>query len=212
MSEHTDFEELEQIPWAALAAKPTDFRNRYMILGVVAMAVLLIAGWLTLHNGDATAAPHPTKDATPAATVTTTVVPPTTVAPAVYSEADLMAIDATGEERLAVMHAEWLVRDYLTVDADPLVAARVDSLLPGMARPETGAYVEWVAPYAVTSDQPGSYRVELVYRLLTETKDGFTRQPAGAIAVDISIDVDGTARLDSQPEPVGVPVLLGLVE
>ncbi len=211
MSDHTDFEELEQIPWAALAAKPTDLRNRYITFGVVAVVTLLVVAWLMLRGGGATAAPPPTTVASPAMAVTTRV-PTTTAAPSVYSEADLMAIDATGEERLALMQAEWLVRDLFTVDADPNVAGRIDALLPGVTRSETGAYVEWVIPYAVTSDPPGSYRVELVYRLLTQTEEGFSRQPAEAVAVDLSIDVDGTARLEAEPEPISVPVLLAPTE
>lgn len=118
-----------------------------------------------------------------------------------------MAIDVAAEERLAAMHADWLVRDYLTVDDDPVIAERIDALLAGVERDDTGTYVEWVEPFAVSSDEPGRYRVEVVYRLLAETDGGFVRMPAAAVAVELSIDPDGTTRIEVPPEPVPVPTI-----
>jgi len=208
--ETTDFEELEQIPWAELAAKTGNPATRYTALGVLAVVVLAGAAWFVLHSADAPAAAAlPGTTTAPELTSTTTTVPPDTVAPAVYSEADLMAIDITAEERLAAMHAEWLVRDYLTVDGDPVVGERVATLLPGAERAGTGTYVEWVEPFAVSSDHPGRYRVELVYRTLIEAEGGYVRQPAAAVAVELSIDTDGTATVETAPEPVPVPEILG---
>ncbi len=214
MTDHTDFEELEQIPWASLAAQTPDPRARYLSIAALAVVLLAAAAWLTLRGGGAPAAA-----ALPATTTTTTTAPaavPATVAettttePVVYSEADLMSIDIGDEERLAVAQAEWLVRDYLTVDGDPVVADRIGALLPDVERDDTGTYVEWAKAFAVTSGEPGHYRVEVVYRILSETEAGFVRQPAAALAVDLSIDVDGTARLEVPPEEIPVPVLEGL--
>lgn len=208
----TNFEELEQIPWAELAARTVEPGRRYLALALLGAVVLAGAAWFVMRGSDAPAAAAvaPTTAAPEQTTTTTTASSPETVSPAVYSEADLMAIDVAGEERLAAMHAEWLVRDYLTVDGDPVAGERVAALLPGVERPDTATYVEWVEPYTVSSDQPGRYRVELVYRTLTETEDGYVRQPAGAVAVELSIDTDGAATVETAPEPVPVPEILGL--
>ncbi len=203
-----DFEELEQIPWAALAASSPSPRNRY--LGVAAGVIILVVatGWMLTRSDNAAAvslaapevvpAPAPTESPSPPA-------PPTTGA--VYSEADLMLIDAGDEERLAAMQAEWLVRDVLTVDGDPLIEERLEDLLPELDRPGTPAFVEWVEAFAVESIEPGRYRVEVAYRTLTGTPDGYVRQPPGALAVVISIDIGGSAGLVAAPEPVPLPDL-----
>jgi hypothetical protein len=211
MSDHTDFEELEQIPWAALSARSADPRYRYIALGIIGVVVVAVALWVAIRPGGGSAS-----TAVPVATTNAPVVAPTnpapatSAAPAVYSEADLMAIDVAAEERLAVMQAVWLVRDYLTVDGDPVVAERIDALLAGVERGDTGTYVEWVEPFAVSSAEPGRYRVEVVYRLLTETEGGFVRAPAAAVAVELSINPDGTTHIESPPEPVPVPSIVPL--
>jgi hypothetical protein len=213
MSDHTDFEELEQIPWAALAAGTSQPRYRYLALGMIGIVLVAVAVWAVTRPGDASTSTAVTvATTTPPVAAATIPVPATTAAPAVYSEADLMAIDVTAEERLAVMHADWLVRDYLTIDDDPVVTGRVDALLAGVERDDTGTYVEWVEPFAVSSDEPGRYRVEVVYRLLAETEGGFVRMPAGAVAVELSIDPDGTTRIEAPPEPVPVPAIVPLDE
>ena len=208
-----EFEELEQIPWAALAATPSDSRAKSAAIAIAVAAVIGLAGWLVMKG-----------EAAPTATLTTTA-PPTTVVPvevsqiettttapvaAVYSEADLMLIDVADEERLAIVQAEWLVNDYLTVDDDSVVAARLEEVLPDVDRSEAASYVEWVRAFAVSSPEPGAYRVEVLYRVLVGGEDGFTRQPAAALAVDLAIDVDGTAQLLAAPEPVPVPILRGV--
>ena len=206
-----EFEELEQIPWAALAAKSTSPRNRYLGVAAVAVALLIAGTWMMLHNDD-TGVPAPVASLTTdapepvGALLPTAPLPPTT-AP-IYSEADLMLIDSTDEERLAIMQAEWLVRDFLTVDDDPGIIERIDDLLPGQDRSETPTYVEWASAFAVEAIEPGRYLVEVGYRTLSGTADGYVRQPVGALVVQLAIDVDGTARLITGPEPVEVPVLL----
>jgi len=205
-----EFEEMEQIPWAALAAASGSRRNRY--LGVAALLVLLVVamGWMVTRDGSATAIPRatPTENPTPATTeMPAAIAPPPTVA--IYSEADLMLIDAADEERLAAMQAEWLVRDLLTVDGDPLVEERIDALLPGIERPDTPVYVEWVGAYSVESVEPGRYRVEVAYRTLNGTEEGYVRQPAGAYSVEVAIDVGGSASLVASPESISLPDLAG---
>ncbi len=210
-----DFEELEQIPWAALASNSADPRTRYAAAAVVVVAAVVAIGWFMLSGPEPIAtladpvATPPTVAALPAPTLTTVddiEVP----AVAAYSEADLMLIDVGDEEMLASMHAESLVRDYLTVDGDERLAARVDSLLPGAAeRADVASYVEWAKAFSVISPEPGQYRVEVLYRVLVEEAHGFVRQPDGALAVDLAIDIDGSAQLLAPPESVAVPVLRG---
>jgi hypothetical protein len=216
MTDQPDFEEFEQIPWAALAAKPADPRARYAAVAAAAVLLVGAGAWLTIGNKSpattlpAVAAPLP---ASPQSSVEIAPVAPSpTSTTAVYSEADLMLIDVEDEERLAAMHAELLVRDLLTVDGDPVVAGRIADLLPNYERGETASYVEWASAFAVDSAEPGEYRVEVVYRVLRGGDDGFVRQPAGAMAVDLAVDVGGTARLLWAPEPIAVPVLEGVGE
>ncbi len=224
MTDQPDFEELEHIPWAALAAKRPDPRIRIGAL-VVAAAVaigvsLLVASWLLA--GDATvvvddddAVVMTISTATTLAVVDVAEATPGAAVPAaaVYSEADLMLISVDDEERLAVMQAEWFVRDYLTIDGDASMKERVATLLPvGTPAPieQTSSYVEWVRAFAVDSPSPGRYRIEVVYRLLVGVEEGFVREPVGAVAVDLGVDIDGSTRLLSIPEVVAVPTLLAM--
>lgn len=207
-----DFEELEQIPWAALAAGSPSARNRYMAIGVGVVVILMATGWLLMRPTrtavTSLAATSTTAVPLPASLLPTAPVSPPTTA-AVYSEADLMLIDTSDEERLAIMQAEWLVRDFLTVDGDPLVDERIEDILPGRGRGDTPTYVEWARAYGIETIEPGLYRVEVGYRTLAGTADGYVRRPAGAFAVQLAIDVGGPTRLVAGPEPVEVPVLLG---
>ena len=212
MSNHTDFEELEQIPWSALATATNDARNRYLSLAAGVLFVVAVVGWLVWRGGGSSADGAVALPETTAAATTLTAAP-VTAAPTettVYSEADLMLIDGTDEQQLAAMHAEWLVRDLMTIDEDPLVGERIGTLLPDVERGSTGTYVEWATPIAITSPEPGRYRVDVAFRTLTAGEGGFVRQPVSALAVDLTIDVDGTARLVSVPEVVAVPVIHGL--
>jgi len=206
-----EFEELEQIPWAALAATPGDSRARNASIAIAIAAIVGLVGWLVVRGGNESTVTIATN--APPATVAPVVDPDeTTTAPdaTVYSEADLMLIDVEDEERLAIAQAEWLVRDYLTVDEDTVVASRLDAILPGIERGSTPAYVEWARAFAVSYPEPGTYRVEVIYRLLTGDEAGFIRQPAAALVVDVAVDVDGTTQLLAVPEPVPVPFLRGL--
>ncbi len=211
-----DFEELEQIPWAALAAKQVNPRSRLATIAIAVAAVVGVVIWFLMRGNTTPATVSMVDLATPTtiqSVPTAPTEPPASVemavpAAAVYSEADLMLIDVADEERLAVAQAEWLVRDYLTVDGDPLVADRIAQLLPGeQERDDVSSYVEWVEAFAVASPEPGRYRVEVLYRVLVGGEAGFTREPAGAVAVEVAVDVDGTTRLLAAPEAVTVPVL-----
>lgn len=203
-----DFEELEQIPWAALAATSPSPRNRYLITAAGVVLIVVAAVWMATRSNSAAAvsltSPAPPSElAIPEPTYEPVPEPDATI----YSEADLMLIDGSDEERLAVMQAEWLVRDLLTVDGDPLIEERIGALLPSIDRSGDPAYAEWVRAFSIESLDPGRYRVEVAYRILSGTESGYVRQPAGAMAVEVAIDVDGSAVLGAAPEPVSLPQL-----
>ncbi|MCP4967014.1 MAG: hypothetical protein GY926_17500 [bacterium] len=221
MTDEPEFEEMEHIPWAALAAKRPDPRLRIgaltavgllaVVAGVLAASVLLGRESPTPLTVEPTAT-VPVATGSPPETTTTTLPPETLPVTSTYSEADLMLISIEDEERLAVMHAEWFVRDYFTVDGDESIGERIaelvphDAEVPGLA----SSYVEWVESFAVDSLAPGDYLVEVAYRLLIGTEDGFVREPAAAVAVAVSIDVDGTAKLLQLPEAVALPAIEGM--
>ncbi len=207
-----DFEELEQIPWAALAATPNDARTRYLTIAVGVVFAVGVIGWLLMRSPGPTATLATTLPAaTVAPALADTVAPepaPAEPEPAVYTEADLMLIDVGDEERLAVMHAEWLIRDYLTVDGDPAAADRMaDLLLDEAEQGQPPTYVEWVKAFSVATPEPGRYLVEVVYRTLVDDGSGFVRRPAAGMVVDLAVDTDGSARLLAVPKPVAVPEL-----
>jgi hypothetical protein len=235
MTDEPEFEELEHIPWAALAATRPDPLWRRGILALVVVAAVVVIGLVVrmiLADNEVPlilAAPTTSAPMQPPETTIGVGLPAQEAGPAAslpaYSEADLMLISTEDEERLAAMQAEWFVRDYLTHDGDTSVAERVASLIPDetVVSDETvisdeslapaqpvSAYVEWVRVFAVESPGPGRYRVEVVYRLLVGADGGFVREPAGAVAVELTIDIDGSARLQTLPEPIAVPVLLAI--
>ena len=226
MSETPEFEEMEQIPWSALAARnPRPVPLPILIVG--GLAVIVVAGFLLLQlvpdGGPGTGADPGASDEPSArsigagasaltSTSTAGAAPPDS--PAVYSEADLMAIAVEDETALAVMQAEWFVRDFFTVDGDPATAARLRRLLgedvelPHEA-PSAYSYVEWVQAYAADSSQPGLYVVDVAYRLLS-SGDGadYTRAPVAAVQVPLAVDVDGVTTLRNLPSPVDPPPMV----
>ncbi len=218
-----EFEELEHIPWAALAARTPDPRWKLALIvtaGCAVVVLALVAGKVMLAGEQAeyevpldvpagtgqrlAAAPAaPASAANDPAPVQTTVVETTTAA---YSEADLMAVSLDEEERLAVVWAEWFVRDYLTVDGDGAVAAAAADLFSvEYPADEPPTYVEWVEAFAVSTPAPAVYRVDVAHRVLLGGDGGYVRQPAAALAVQLAIGADGAVRLLHLPEVVSLP-------
>jgi hypothetical protein len=226
MSETPEFEEMEQIPWSALAARnPRPVPFPLLVGGGLILIVAAAFLFLQLSRGGAsTVAPDPGAVGAPVSvppaggptpsSSTSTSTAPATESPAVYSEADLMAIAVDDETRLAVMQAEWFVNDFFTVDGDPATSDRLRELLGDdvplpHAAPAGYSYVEWVGTYAVESPQPGFYLVDVAYRLLY-AKDGagFQRAPVAAVQVAVAVDVDGVTTLRSLPSPVDPPQMI----
>ena len=223
MADEPDFEELEHIPWAALAARRNvqPVRIVLVLAGLAAVVVLsVVVSRVFLGDAGADAVIAEPLVVAAAATPQQEPIPQPEPQSAVagietYSEADLMLIDTEEEGRLAIAHAEWFVRDYLTIDGDPVVSERVAALVPSRAAATDAVlstYVEWVDAFSISSPDPGTYEVEVLYRLLVDKGDGFARQPAEAILVGISIGVDGTATLLSVADGIPAPALHGIGE
>jgi len=233
MSDQPEFEELEHIPWSALAVKPPDSRLRlvYVALGVVAAIGLglVAARWLLPGDGESTITLPPVAatdqaataqrvvaaditNPVPAVVTTTAATGESSVSAGVglYSEADLMAIAVDDESRLAAMRAEWFVQDYFTVDGDEQIANELEALIGNVALPHrasTGSsYVEWARSFAIVSPTPGRYVVEVAYRVLSSTTDGaFIRMPVRAVAITVEIDVDGAMMIVDLPASTEIP-------
>jgi hypothetical protein len=228
--QHPEFEEIEQIPWSALAARTKNPLGRvgYAIAGVIVAVVigLFAARWLATGEG-VTVVTLPDTDPGPVAATTTAAAPLAERAPAseegvpaavadsaVYSEADLMAISVEDEARLAAMRAEWFVQDYFTVDGDERAAGDLADVLGGdLAVPHRDpagySYVEWARAFAVTNSSPGRYGVAVAYRTLVPSGEmGFARTAVRAVTVTIDVDVDGTTRLADLPSPASLPASL----
>ena len=218
-----EFEEMERIPWAALAASTPDPRRRLVAAGVglvALIALLVVVGRPLLGSGataDSDLAVASQSSVAAVASDQSSLDPTIPEEPqaasagnGVYSEADLMASSADDEVRIAEMWAERFVRDYLTVDDyGPAAIEAAQIMATDLPESPTGltSFVEWVDAYAITAVQPARYRVEVAYRLLTGSEGAFVRQPAAALAVTVSLDADGTAIFAGIPEVVTIPEL-----
>lgn len=234
MNEQPEFEELEHIPWSALAARKAPPLVRPVAVAGVAIIAVAVVAWLAMRvlpadQADATGlssavpatspeviseplavdigaesvpAADPVNAAEPAGTLVAT------VDPAMYSEADLMAIAVDDESRLAAMRAEWFVQDYFTVDGDEEIATNLRNLIATGAdlphgSPAGSSYVEWARAVAVTSPMPAEYVVEVAFRTVLSTDgEAFMRTPVRAVAVTVTVDVDGSVTIDGLPAPV----------
>jgi hypothetical protein len=216
MGDEPEFEEMEQIPWSALAARTPNpmIRIGWVVGGVAAAIIGMLVARGLAGGGEETQVTLPAASAT-----TTSLAEPAGVAvatvpePDLYSEADLMAAAPGADETLAAMGAEWFVRDYFTVDGDEGLESELldlvgDGVLPHRA-PTGASYVEWTRAFSVSSDTPGRYAVTVAYRTLT-SPDGtaFSRSPARAVTVPIAVDADGSMMLLDLPQPAKLPALL----
>jgi hypothetical protein len=236
MKDQPEFEELEHIPWSALAARAPIPLARYGLVAVVTVAViglgLAALNWIQSDNGAVPTTPPatptaPLEDVDPVGEGTPetemVVLPqPTTAAATVsvasiYSEADLMAIAVEPETRLAVMEAEWFVQDYFTVDGDEQASELLTEILGDVAlphnQPSGPSYVEWARAFAVASPAPGRYVVDVAFRTLAAPPGGeFTRMPVRGVAMTFDIDLDGTAKIVDLPSPTALPAVAAMSE
>lgn len=215
-------EEFEHIPWASLIGGDDDRRSRILYIGVAVAAAVVIgvvgARWLAgpQHGPiDAdTAAPAPGPVATVAAETTTSSTAPLT-------EADLMAaLPASDDASLAMMRAEWFVRDYFTVDGHAGAGEELRRsfaggvVVPALPHddPEISGttYVEWCRAYRAQPVGVGSFAVGVAFRSLHLDDAGvYRRTPVRAVEVLVAVDGGDVAMLDL-PQPVPVPLGDGL--
>jgi hypothetical protein len=217
-------EEFEHVPWSELSAGMEQRRGRVayvlaaVILAVAVGAVVARAVWPGSATGETVATAVPvTEPAAPAVAATTE--PSTTLpAPALYSEADLLAASSTDASRAAVVRAEWFVTDYFTADLDPGGSLDLRRALPAGAEladlpqdaPSDGiSYVEWARAMSVEVLGADLYRVDVVFRTIGGPRDGpFTRLPVRAVRVAVQGDGFGMAVVDL-PSPASLPSELG---
>jgi hypothetical protein len=205
-------EEYEHVPWSQLVAPSRPALTRPVVVAV-AVAGGLLAGFLgsrlAAGNGPADAAPPPFPVTSTAPAITAppdpVVAPPP--APALYTEADLLAVLPEEEVRLAVMLAEAFVTDYFTVvpaAASPPVADPDEP--EDAAEPPRQTYVEWARAFRVDGADPGGYAVHVAFRMLAgDASGGFLRVPLQAVRVDVVRAADGEVTVADLPAPVPAP-------
>ncbi|MCL1594556.1 MAG: hypothetical protein M3132_09415, partial [Actinomycetia bacterium] len=102
-----------------------------------------------------------------------------------------------------------------TTDGSPETQRSLDSVgVPdssadesSVSRPEPGMYVEWARAIALTgSDDVGHETVDVVFRTISLSDDGFIRDPVAAVSVEV-VTGDETAGIFGPPVTIPVPDL-----
>ena len=189
-------EHYESIPWSQLVEQTG---GQPWLVYVAALAVVALVAGAVLARGSGTAPP-----ALGVATSSTSVA--TTAAAAPLSEADLRAPDETDDASLFAMYAEWIVRDYFTVDGSAADPAGQGDHMPVAVR----TYVEWARVWDVESLGDGIHRASVAYQSITETATGFRRTEPRAVAIQLS--GVGDSMVADLPEPIDLPTPAQLIE
>lgn len=206
-------EELESIPWATLIDDARSDRSRLIYLAAGAIILFALAAvaartlWTPSTADVAVAVEAPT-------TVAVATSAPQPSAPALFSEADLMASLDAESTRAAAAFAEWFVYDYFTVDGDPATLLSIQDALPqgipDELLPHTSeamvTYVEWARAARVTELTPGLFEVLVLFRTVAAPNgETFERQPMRAVLVPMEMGAAGGLRLTDLPSPAHVP-------
>lgn len=213
-----DSEELEQIPWSSLVADQSQAVDRrlYLAIGVVGVVIAAIFG-TRLFGGSA---PQPTPPETDVQQAVLNVEETTSTAGLVVSEADLMAVspvEQLEDVRLrAVAFAEWFVTDYYTTDGSPetsrslmelFATAAGDPDIPHLADPPPPAtYVEWARSIDLRHVGDSEVEVDVLFRTITESSDGFVRNPVEAVTVVLLVDSKDPG-IAGPPVEIAVPTV-----
>jgi len=213
-----DSEEYEQIPWSSLVPEQSEAIDRrvYLAIGVVGVVIAVIFG-VRLFGGPSPQ-PLPPAVVVPQTVADTTV--PTTSAVLVVSEADLMASPPVnvfeGESIRVAALAEWFVTDYYTTDGSQETARSLKALfaasagnpdLPHNADPAPPVtYVEWARSTDVRFGDDDTAEVDVIFRTITESDNGFVRDAVVAVTVTLRV---GSEDPGIAGPPVAIPVLLG---
>ena len=224
----TDDQVSEHLPWEQLTIPPQPDR-KLLIYGVAAGLIVVVLGMVVFRHinrptaSDLVPVTPIAVAAEPLATTTTLLrvadgggPVPATVAlaepevTARISEADLMAVDREGTERMVAGTAEWLVLEFFTIDPSEVWTERVqaasglrlpDGVAPELSGAGTVSYVEWTRTRSVTQTGPDTYRARvLIRRLVAPDGVGFRRLPVERVEVDLRVEQDGEVRALSLPE------------
>jgi hypothetical protein len=213
-----DSEEFEQIPWSALVTdqdKGVD-RKVYLAVGVVGVVIALVFGARLFGGSNAQPTPPPQVAPQPAPAAPET----TSTAGVVVSEADLMAgapDPVPSEDDLrTIAIAEWFVTDYFTTDGSPETARSVRAMFsplagaPGLPHdadpPPPVTYVEWARASGSRLVGEDEAEVDVVFRTITDTGEGFERDPVRAVTVTM-LSTPGSAGITGPPQEIPVPDL-----
>jgi len=199
-----EHEELEIIPWAMLAEHMGQRRmlgyGRYA-LGLLVFALVVVVGLNVARQrpGTVVAADPDTTDVassvptTPVAQLVTTTIARAGVpsGPALYSEADLMAVlpdtidDAGAARRRATQAAEWFVTDYFTSTG---------------VGPQT-SWVEWTLAGDVVAVTASDFEVVVAFGTLVADDEGtYRRSRDRAVILPVRVE-DDTATVVGLPRP-----------
>jgi hypothetical protein len=206
MADNND-EQFERIPWEQLRTPPGSRRN---LVYVVAAAVAAAGISAALSRNFAPDTPSPDTTASPAVVTTPVLTTTTTLEPAPWTEADLMAIHPEELKAEAGVMAEWFVSDYFSVDGTEQLRAEVGSLLPAgvdVSPPLTGhrSFVEWARTTSVVEEGPAEFAVVVVVRSLgAGPGEGYERVPLRAVEVILRWTDDGWSVIDL-PSPTSLP-------
>lgn len=228
-------DEYEHIPWSALVTEHRDRRSRilYLAAAVIAAVVVGIVGARILASGSSgTVVTVPAESVaeagdgpviggsetdgqgTTVAPVESTPAAGATTPADLLAEADLMAVLPEEEQRAAAAWAEIAITDFFTVDGAesagyaflPLTRGIAGSDLPHGRAPGV-AFVEWARALEVVPTTGGVYEVTVAFSQIIEVGSFFEREPVRAVVIPISLDGDGTPRLEGLPAPAALPAL-----
>lgn len=229
-----DHEELETIPWSLLSDE-LDRGRKPRALAITAGAAIVAAalGFVAVRtlgrpttttvevaaaSTDTTAAPASAAPDTPPPTEAASIDEPSTApvteappavappAPALYSEADLMAVVPGDDIRVAAARAEWFVAEYFSTANPPGETGLPEGATPRRFPEGAYSWVEWARASAVAPRGEGLYDVTVVFRTLVREEDG-TLAAVGprAVAVPVLVDVEGAAGVVDLPGPAALP-------
>jgi len=215
-----DSEEFEQIPWSALVAEQNHGVDRrvYLAVGAVGVVIAMVFGARLFGNATPQPTPPPAATSQPLVEIVET----TSTAGVVVSEADLMAgapdVLPIGNELELTAIAEWFVTDYFTTDGSSETVRSVRAMLspvagalelPHNAEPAPPVtYVEWARATNTRLVDEGEISVDVAFRTITDTGEGFERDAIRAVAVTLLL-TPGSAGIAGPPLDIAVPVLGG---
>lgn len=112
----------------------------------------------------------------------------TSLSPALYSEADLMAVAPEQEQRWVAARAEWFVTEHFTIDRE--------------GESGSATWVEWARTAEVRPAGPGRYDVVVVFSSLAQSAAGdFHRTGLRAVQVPVEVGAEGTVVVADLPQP-----------